>query len=93
MPYAIRFADTAAEDLARLVNTFPVTSREQIIDEVGRQCVAFAQKPKFRPNRFAKPSFSLQFKIDDTYYWWAATFLITNDETTIEITHIWRRRL
>lgn len=93
MPYALDFTDTAAEDIENLVLDLPWSRREKALDAIEASCEAFANRPQFKTRPYGPPSFTLKFKVSGVTYWWAATYLLSQDETTICITHVFRRPL
>jgi len=93
MPYALEFTDIAAEDIENLVLDLPWTRREKALDAIQASCEAFAKRPQFRTRPYGAPSFALEFKVSGVTYWWAATYRLSEDETTIYITHVFRRPL
>jgi len=90
MAYELVITQTAAEDLERLLADFPQHERNQAIDAIGEACERFAAKPPYRTGRWETPSFTLEFKIGDVTYYWAAAYHLTEDETKIAILHIFR---
>lgn len=93
MPYALDFTETAAEDIENLVLDLPESRREQAFDAIEAACVAFADRPQFKKRRYGTPSFTLHFRVGKVAYWWAATYRLSEDETTLCITHVFRRPL
>lgn len=90
MPYALKFADTAAEDLGRLVDSLPLRRRARSVDAIEAACLAFAERPIRRSTGGGAPHFPLHFTVDDVHYHWVATYRLTEDETTVIITHVFR---
>lgn len=91
MPYDLAFTETAAEDLERLIDSLPRVRQEPAIDAIEQICLAFAAKPLHQKGRHHPvPTFPLQFKIDKVEYHWVATYRLTIDEKSLEITHIFR---
>jgi hypothetical protein len=89
MPYALAFADTALEDLLRLIDSLPVNRQERAVDAVEALCLAFAQRP-LRRSVGRAPNFPLHFVVDEVHYDWVATYQLSADETTVTITHAFR---
>lgn len=90
MPYALEIADSAAEDLERLVNTLPLHRRDAAIDAIEAACLEVAARPLKPSRRDRPPHFPLHFVVDDVHYYWAATYRISGDEKTLVITHVFR---
>lgn len=91
MAYAVEFAETAVEDLENLVDSLEKDRRLRAIDEIERVCREFAGAPPLRSIRNRKvPTFPIHFAVDDVRYYWAGTFRISEDETTMVVTHVFR---
>ncbi len=90
MPYALKFANTAAEDLARLVDSLPLRRRARAVDAIEAACRSFAQHPIRRSAGRDPPHFPLHLVIDEVHYNWVATYHLTEDESTVVITHAFR---
>ena len=90
MPYALKFANTAAEDLGRLIDSLPLRRRARAIDAIEAVCGAFAQHPIVRSARRDPPHFPLHFVVEDVHYNWVATYRLTEDESVVVITHVFR---
>jgi hypothetical protein len=89
MPYALAFADTAGEDLERLLDSLPAHRQERALDAIEAACLAFAERP-LRRSAGRVPNFPLDFVVDDVHYRWVATYQLSEDETTIAVTHVFR---
>lgn len=90
MAYELVITQTAAEDLQLLLADFPPDERNQAIDAIGEACAQFAAKPPYRAGQWDTPHFLLEFRIGEVRYYWAATYRLTEDETKIAVTHIFR---
>jgi len=90
MPYALKFATTAFEDIQALTATIAPGQQERAVDAIETICRDFADRQRLSSGRWAVPSFPIHFKIDETWYYWAATYRITEDETTVVLTHVFR---
>ncbi len=89
MPYALAFADRALEDVAALLDTLPVNRQERALGAIAEGCLAFAARP-LRRSAGRIPNFPLQFVIDEVHYRWVATYQLSQDETTVTITSVFR---
>lgn len=90
MSYELRFTATALEDVLRLARTFPDSQRDQVVEAIQARCRTVASAPPLPSGRWERPSFGVPFTIDGTHYYWAATYRIGEDETTIFVTHVFR---
>lgn len=91
MPYALAYAATAREDLFRLIDSLPAHRQEAAIDAIDRICMAFATGPVHRSgHRGEAPTFPLHFEVEGTRYYWAGTYRLNEEETTLYITHVFR---
>jgi len=93
MPYALDFTDTAVDDIERLIDDLPENRREGALNGVEAECTAFAENPLFHRRVHRAPSFPINFRVRGVGYSWAATYRISIDESTIYITHVFRRPL
>jgi hypothetical protein len=89
MPYALVFAETALDDIAGLINTLPAQRQEAALDAIADVCVTFANRPLRRSTGRA-PNFPLHFVVDVVHYHWVATYQLSEDETTVTVTHVFR---
>ena len=69
MPCALDFAETAAEDLQRLLDSVPLSRQERALIEIEASCRALANDP---PERHFG-TFPLHFEVDEVHYYWAGT--------------------
>ncbi len=90
MAYALAFADTAVEDTERLVDSLPEERRERALDAIEALCLAFAERPLHRSGRWSTPSFPLHFEVAGVRYYWSAAYRLSEDETTLIVTHVFR---
>jgi hypothetical protein len=94
MAYALAFANTAIEDLNRLVDSLPSSRQDEAVDEIERVVLAFADRPVHRRGRTGSPpSFPIHFRASGTLYYWTGTYRLSEDETTLIITHLFRTGL
>ena len=91
MPFALGFTDTGADDLLRLIESLPHARQEEALEAVERACLTFAASPQHSPSSsFAPPSFRVDFAAGGVRHYWVATYRITEDERSLEITHLFR---
>lgn len=91
MSYELEFADTALEDLERLVESLRPEIRAEAIDQIEAACRSFIARPPFRAhNRFGTPTFPIHFEVQGTIYRWVGVFSIKEDEKTFSVEHIFR---
>jgi hypothetical protein len=90
MPYALSFADTAVEDLERLIESLRPNVREEAIDGVEAACQALANMSPPPAGHLKVPSFPVHFCVGETHYYWGGTYRITEDERSIVVTHLVR---
>ena len=91
MSYALAYAATAREDLFRLIDSLPAHRREAAIEAIDRICRAFAGNPVHRSGRHREaPTFPVHFELEGTRYYRAATYRLSDEETTLFITHVFR---
>lgn len=91
MPYGLALADTAIEDLGRLLVDIPEQRREPAMVAIEACCVAFGENPDLRPagNR-EWPTFPLRFKVEEVVYNWIAAYQVTAGKQEIIVRHVFR---
>lgn len=91
MSYALDFADEAVEDLERLLESLPSERRDPAAEAVEAALLRFAASPLDRPRPgSSRPFVNLSFRVAEVNYFWAATYVFSQDETRVVITHIYR---
>jgi len=91
MPYALAVTHTAADDLDRLIQSLRPEQRPQALDAINNICTQFGLRPQHRRGSpLSPPTFPIHFEVAGTRFYWAATYRISEDETTLVITHMFR---
>lgn len=91
MSYALDFADEAAEDLDRLLDSLPPECRAGALESVEAEFLRFAESPikMMVPGR-TRPFIHVAARVADRVQYWGATYKFTQDETRVVITHVYR---
>lgn len=94
MSYAVEFTELAGEKLQRLVESLPKTRRAAAVQGVEEALEVLAYNPRLAPRvHLGRPTYRFSFRAGGTTYHWAATYYLSEDETGLIITEIYRIKL
>jgi len=91
MSYEIELTDVALEDFQNLIDSLPTARRRDAIDAVEAALQRLAANPRLAQHEhLGRPSYRFNFISDGVRYHWGCTFLISQDEIQVSVTHIFR---
>lgn len=94
MSYELEIADEAFTDLSRLIKSLPPGRQDEAIEGTDAELQKLAANPLLAPKvHLGRPTYRFHFKAGGTGYHWAATFVFSEDEKRIIITHVYRLAL
>lgn len=91
MSYALDITDDAADDLNRLIASLPADRRADAFNGVETALDRLAANPRLAVSQhLGRPTYRFSFRAGGVGYHWAATFQYSEDESTIQVTHVYR---
>ena len=91
MSYALDIADEAVEDLEALLDSLPSAHRADAVEGVDLALQKLAANPLLAPRQhLGRPSYRFQFNAGGVGYHWGCTFRFSQDEKSVQVTHIYR---
>jgi len=94
MSYVPELTDVALEDLKNLIDSLPSSRRRDAIDAVEAALTKLAANPGLaQREHLGRPSYRFGFAAGGVTYHWGCTFKISEDESRIVITHLFRTAL
>lgn len=91
MSYVPELTDEAFEDLERLLDSLADDLREPIITAVEALLGGYAADPSTLPRSVGPHPFApLDFQADGLSFRWGMTYVFSQDEKRIQVTHIFR---
>jgi hypothetical protein len=92
--FALDLTDEAAEDLRILLDGLPSSRRRDATDRVEEALLRLAENPRLAQREYlGRPSYFFHFKAEGVHYHWGCTFVFTEDEEAIRVTHIFGQDL
>ena len=89
MSYVLDLSDVAAEDLTALIESLPSSCRRDATDRVEEALQRLAANPLLAQRiHLGRPTYHFTFVAEDVHYHWGCTFCYAEDETSIQVTHI-----
>ena len=94
MSFELVITDEAADDLHALIESLPSSRRRDALDSVDAALTRLAANPRLGQSQYlARKAFHFSFRAESVGYHWGCTFLITEDEAQLVVTHIFRASL
>jgi hypothetical protein len=91
MSYELLVSDEAGDDLRALIDSLPASHRRDALNGVDSAVARLAANPMLAQRKhLGRPTYHFQFVAGGVTYHWGCTFVHTQDETSIRITHIYR---
>ena len=91
MSYALAVTDGAVASLHNLIDSLPAANRRDAIEAVDAATQRLAANPGLGQSLYlGRRAYHFGFRVGDTGYHWGCAFLLTEDESEIQITHIFR---
>lgn len=91
MSYELLVSDEAVEDLHALIAALQSSRRRDALDGVDAAIQRLAANPMLAQRQhLGRPSYYFQFRAEGVAYHWGCTFVYSQDEASIRITHIFR---
>lgn len=91
MSYALVIAEEAADDLLALVESLPSSRRADAVEAVDRELARLSSNPLPKARSyFGRPAHEFTFKAEGVTHHWGATYTISEDETSLIITHVYK---
>ena len=91
MSFELLVSDEAADDLHALIESLPSSRRRDALDGVDAALQRLAANPLLAQRQhLGRPTYQFQFKAEGVGYHWGCTFVYSQDEKSIRITHIYR---
>ena len=91
MSYELVVSEEAIEDLHRLIDSLPSARRRDALDAVEAALDRLAVNPMLASRQhLGRPTFHFHFLAGGVHYHWGCTFTYSDDEASIQITHIFR---
>jgi hypothetical protein len=93
MSYALVIPNPVAEKLAKLVASLPSSQRADAIEAVDRELNRLCSNPLPRAKQYiGRPAHEFTFQAGGITHHWGATYRISEDETSLVITHVYKVR-
>jgi plasmid stabilization system protein ParE len=94
MSYALVITDEAVEDLHALIDSLPRSRRRDALDNVEAALTRLAANPQLGQRQYlGRKAFHFPFRAGNVSYHWGCTFMITEDEAGLVVTHFFRAAL
>jgi hypothetical protein len=91
MSYALEIADEAADDLLALIESLPSSQRADAIEFIDAELQRLASEPLPKAREyFGRPAHEFTFRASGVTHRWGATYRISEDETSLVITHVYK---
>jgi hypothetical protein len=91
MSYALVIAEEAGDDLLALVESLPSSRRADAIEAVNRELTRLSANPLPKAREYlGRPAHEFTFEAGGVSYHWGATYRISEDETSLVITHVFK---
>lgn len=91
MSFDLLVSDEAADNLRALIDFLPSSRRRDALDGVDAALQRLAANPLLAQRRhLGRPTYQFQFQAEGVSYHWGCTFVYSEDEASIRITHIYR---
>ena len=91
MSYELDITDEAVEDLDALLESLPSDRRADAVEGVDVALQKLAANPLLAPRQhLGRPTYHFQFMAGGVGYHWGCTFRFSEDEKSLQITHIYR---
>ena len=93
MSYALVLADQAAAKLEKLRDSLPSRQRADAIEAVDKELSRLCSTPLPRAKDFfGRPAHEFRFQAGGVTHHWGATYRLSEDETSLVITHLYKVR-
>jgi len=93
MSYALDISDEATEDLSVLIESLPRSQRADAIEAVEQEFQRLSTNPLPKARLyFGRPAHEFVFKTEGITQHWGATYRISEDETCLVVTHVYKVR-
>ena len=93
MSYALVIAEEAADDLLALVESLPSSRRADATEAVYRELARLSANPLPKAREYlGRPAHEFTFKAGGVTHHWGATYRLSEDETSLVITHVYKVR-
>jgi hypothetical protein len=91
MSYELALTEVAADDLLALLESLPAGRRADAINGVETALLNLAANPQLAQHQhLGRSTYRFQFLAGGVQYHWGATFCYSEDETHIQVTHVYR---
>jgi plasmid stabilization system protein ParE len=94
MSYELVITDEAVEDLHALIDSLPRSRRRDALESVDAALARLAANPRLGQRQYlGRKAFHFPFRAGEVSYHWGCTFMISEDEARLVVTHIFRAAL
>lgn len=89
MAFALDITDVAVQDLEDLLSDIPMSRRPDAIAGVEAAMDRLVANPQLaQPRHLGRPTYHFSFVAGGVHYHWGCTYIFSEDETTIQVTHV-----
>jgi hypothetical protein len=93
MSYALDIPEEVVEKLDKLIESLPSSQRADAIEAVEHELTRLCSNPLLRAkDHFGRPAHEFTFRAAGVTHHWGATYRISEDETSLIITHVYQVR-